>query len=164
MASTRPHLLLLSADAAHPNGLANRSGLVGKYLCGHRNVAAQIRLPVRMFPGVNAQHSLVTKQFMRPGKLEKYIRHDLRVWESAFGQEPRLRVLEEEPSSERVCILLDLDSEIFRGQLFVGASHYLVSAYPVLCQNTIERNGCDLNRLRRRRRNDFGRFDAEWAG
>ncbi len=86
-----PHLLLLSADAAHPNGLANRSGLVGKYLCGHRNVAAQIRLPFRMFPGVNAQHSLVTKQFMRPGRLERYIRHDLRVWESTFGQEPRLR-------------------------------------------------------------------------
>lgn len=86
-----PHLLLLSSDAAHPNGLANRSGLVGKYLCGHRNVAAQIRLPMRLFPGVNAQHSLVTKQFMRPGKLDRYIRHDLRVWESAFGQEPRLR-------------------------------------------------------------------------
>jgi glucose dehydrogenase len=86
-----PHLLLLSADAAYPAGLANRSGLVGKYLCGHRNVAAQIRLPFKLFPGVNAQHSLVTKQFMRPGKLDRYIRHDLRVWESAFGQEPRLR-------------------------------------------------------------------------
>jgi choline dehydrogenase-like flavoprotein len=86
-----PHLLLLSAGAAHPDGLANRSGLVGKYLCGHRNVAAQIRLPMKLFPGVNAQHSLVTKQFMRPGKLDRYIRHDLRVWESAFGQEPRLR-------------------------------------------------------------------------
>lgn len=86
-----PHLLLLSADAHHPNGLANRSGLVGKFLCGHRNVAAQIRLPVALFPGVNAQHSLVTKQFMRPGALTRYIRHDLRVWESSFGQEPRFR-------------------------------------------------------------------------
>jgi len=86
-----PHLLLLSVDSAHPDGLANRSGLVGKYLCGHRNIAAQIRLPIKLFPGVNAQHSLVTKQFMRPGRLEKYVRHDLRVWESAFGQEPRLR-------------------------------------------------------------------------
>ncbi len=86
-----PHLLLLSRDGAHPEGLANRSGLVGKYLAGHRNVGAQIRLPMELFPGVNAQHSLVTKQFMRPGKLERYIRHDLRVWESSFGQEPRVR-------------------------------------------------------------------------
>jgi len=86
-----PHLLLLSADSSHPDGLANRSGLVGKYLCGHRNVGAQIRLPLALFPGVNAQHSLVTKQFMRPGALERYIRHDLRVWESSFGQEPRFR-------------------------------------------------------------------------
>ncbi len=86
-----PHLLLLSADAAHPQGLANRSGLVGKYLCGHRNVAAQVRLPVQLFPGMNTQHSLVTKQFMRPGKLDRYLRHDLRVWESSFGQDPRWR-------------------------------------------------------------------------
>jgi quinoprotein glucose dehydrogenase len=85
-----PHLLLLSADAKHPEGLANRSGLVGKYLCGHRNVAAQVRLPLKLYPGVNAQHSLVTKQFMRPGKLDRYIRHDLRVRESSYGQEPPL--------------------------------------------------------------------------
>ena len=86
-----PHLLLLSKSARYPDGLANRSGLVGKYLCGHRNVAAQIRLPLRLFPGLNVQHSLVTKKFMRPGTLDKYLRHDLRVWESAFGSEPRIR-------------------------------------------------------------------------
>jgi quinoprotein glucose dehydrogenase len=86
-----PHLLLLSAGGAYPDGLANRSGHVGKYLCGHRNVAAQVRLPFKLFPGVNSQHSLVTKQFMRPGALSRYMRHDLRVWESAYGQEPRLR-------------------------------------------------------------------------
>lgn len=86
-----PHLLLVSADTANPNGLGNRSGLVGKYLCGHRNVAAQIKLPLELFPGINAQHSLVTKKFMRPGKISKYLRHDLRVWESSFGREPRTR-------------------------------------------------------------------------
>lgn len=85
------HLLLLSRDARHPEGIANRSGLVGKYLCGHRNVAAQIQLPLPLFPGVNAQHSLVTKQFMRPGALARYMRHDLRVWESSYGQEPRFK-------------------------------------------------------------------------
>ena len=86
-----PHLLLLSTSATHPTGIANRSGLVGKYLCGHRNVAAQIRLPLELYPGINAQHSLVTKKFMRPGKLARYVRHDLRVWESSFGRSARLR-------------------------------------------------------------------------
>jgi choline dehydrogenase-like flavoprotein len=86
-----PHLLLLSTSAKYPNGLANRSGLVGKYLCGHRNVAAQIKLPLELFPGINVQHSLVTKKFMRPGALAKYVRHDLRVWESSFGRDARLR-------------------------------------------------------------------------
>jgi len=86
-----PHLLLLSADSRFPNGVANRSGLVGKYMTGHRNVGGYVRLPLKLFPGMNEQHSLVTKQFMRPGPLEKYLRHDLRVWESTSGRTPRLR-------------------------------------------------------------------------
>ena len=86
-----PHLLLLSRDDAHPNGLANRSGLVGKYLAGHRNVNAYLRLPMELFPGINVQHSLVSKQFMRPPKSSRYLRHDLRIWESSVGREPRLR-------------------------------------------------------------------------
>jgi quinoprotein glucose dehydrogenase len=87
-----PHLLLLSRDAAHPNGLANRSGLVGKYVAGHRNVNAYVRLPLELYPGVNVQHSLVSKKFMRPaGKPARYLRHDLRIWESSEGREPRLR-------------------------------------------------------------------------
>jgi quinoprotein glucose dehydrogenase len=87
-----PHLLLLSRDAAHPDGLANRSGLVGKYLCGHRNVNAYVRLPLELYPGINVQHSLVSKKFMRPaGKPSRYLRHDLRIWESSVGREPRLR-------------------------------------------------------------------------
>ena len=92
-----PHLLLLSADSANPDGLANRSGLVGKYLAGHRNIGAQVRLPMRLFPGINSQHSLVSKQFMRSPATERYLRHDLRVWESSFGQEPRWRGVEGEP-------------------------------------------------------------------
>jgi len=87
------HLLLLSAQAGAPDGLANRSGLVGKYLAGHRNVQAFIALPLRLYPGMNEQHSLVTKQFMRvaPGAMgARYVRHDLRVWESASGRGPRL--------------------------------------------------------------------------
>lgn len=86
-----PHLLLLSRDAAHPDGLANRSGLVGRYLAGHRNIGGQITLPMDLYPGVNVQHSLVSKQFMRPGRQSRYLRHDLRIWESSAGREPRLR-------------------------------------------------------------------------
>lgn len=88
-----PHLLLTSRSARFPNGIANRSGLVGKYLAGHRNVQAFVRLPVMLYPGINEQHSLVTKQFMRvPRRADgKYLRHDLRVWESSAGQGARLR-------------------------------------------------------------------------
>lgn len=87
------HLLLLSAQPGAPNGLGNRSGLVGKYLTGHRNVQAFIALPIALYPGINEQHSLVTKQFMRVTPADtggKYVRHDLRVWESATGRGARL--------------------------------------------------------------------------
>ena len=85
------HLLLISRSSRFPAGVANRAGLVGKYLAGHRNVQAYIDLPLTLYPGINAQHSLVTKQFMRKPAGEKYLRHDLRVWESGVGREPRLK-------------------------------------------------------------------------
>jgi len=77
------HLLLVSE-------LANSSGLVGKYLTGHRNVSGYLALPLRLYPGMNGQHSLVSKKFMRVPRGERYLRHDLRVWESPVGREPRL--------------------------------------------------------------------------
>jgi quinoprotein glucose dehydrogenase len=86
-----PHLLLLSTNSKWPNGLANRSGLVGKYMNGHRNVSAFIKLPIKLYPGMNEHHSLMSHQFMRPGRLARYVRHDLRIWESATGSQPRLR-------------------------------------------------------------------------
>lgn len=85
------HLLLSSRSARFADGAGNRAGLVGKYLTGHRNVQAFIDLPRQLYPGINAQHSLVTKQFMRMPLGEKYVRHDLRVWESPVGREPRLK-------------------------------------------------------------------------
>ncbi|HEU4993747.1 MAG TPA: GMC family oxidoreductase [Gemmatimonadaceae bacterium] len=87
------HLLLASRGARHDSGLANSSGLVGKYLTGHRNVQAFVRVPMKLYPGINEQHSLVTKQFMRvkPRDDGKYLRHDLRIWESSSGQGARLR-------------------------------------------------------------------------
>lgn len=86
-----PHLLLLSAEPRFPDGLANTSGLVGRYMAGHRSVHAYVELPLRLYPGMNLQHGLLGKRFMRPGPLERYVRHDLRVWESTYGREPRLR-------------------------------------------------------------------------
>ena len=46
-----------------------------------------VELPLRLYPGMNEQHSLVTKQFMRIKPGSRYMRHDLRVWESSVGQD-----------------------------------------------------------------------------
>jgi quinoprotein glucose dehydrogenase len=86
-----PHLLLLSADSRFPDGLANGSGLVGKYLAGHRGVNAFVELPFELYPGMNGQHSLMSQKFMRQGRQERFVRHDFRIWESAVGRGPRLR-------------------------------------------------------------------------
>ncbi|MFQ5744011.1 MAG: GMC oxidoreductase [Acidobacteriota bacterium] len=86
-----PHLLLLSANDRFPDGLANRSGLVGRYMTGHASVTALVEVPMKLYPGVYEQHSLISKRFQRPGQLDRYVRHDLRVWESTAGRLPRLR-------------------------------------------------------------------------
>jgi glucose dehydrogenase len=85
------HLLLLSATGDFPNGMANSSGLVGKYMTGHRNVSAFIKLPMKLYPGINTQHSLLSTKFMRPSSMPRYIRHDFRIWESTYGVEARMR-------------------------------------------------------------------------
>ncbi len=79
-----PHLLLLS-------GVANSSGLVGKYMTGHAFVGAQIELDAALFPGMNEQHSLISRQFFRCAPGGPFVRHDLRVWESSAGRDPRLK-------------------------------------------------------------------------
>jgi glucose dehydrogenase len=86
-----PHLLLLSASSRFPKGLGNRSGLVGRYMTGHSFISAQIELDAEIYPGMNEQHSLISRQFFRCAKDQPYVRHDLRVWESASGRQPRLR-------------------------------------------------------------------------
>ena len=79
-----PHLLLLS-------GLANRSGLVGRYMTGHAFIGAQIELDAQLFPGMNEQHSLISRKFFRCATDGPFARHDLRVWESSAGRDPRLK-------------------------------------------------------------------------
>jgi glucose dehydrogenase len=85
------HLLLLSRNAQFPHGLANRSGLVGRYMCGHAFTTAQIELDAKIYPGMNETHALISRQFFRCKPEDPYVRHDLRIWESAAGREPRLR-------------------------------------------------------------------------
>ncbi|GMV04491.1 MAG: GMC family oxidoreductase [Gemmatimonadota bacterium] len=92
-----PHLLLLSAQGRFPDGLANSSGLVGRYMAGHRSVSAFVELPMRLLPGMNFGHSLISKFFQRPtvaggpGLPRGFARHDFRVWESTTARGPRLR-------------------------------------------------------------------------
>jgi quinoprotein glucose dehydrogenase len=86
-----PHLLLLSANSRFPDGLANRSGLVGAYMTGHPYASAQIELPFETYPGMFSTNSLLSRKFARPGPLESYVRHDLRIWTSTAGRQPRPR-------------------------------------------------------------------------
>jgi quinoprotein glucose dehydrogenase len=86
-----PHLLLLSASPKFPAGLANSSGLVGRYMNGHAFVSAQIEIDAKIYPGMNEQHSLISRQFFRCPADRPYVRHDLRVWESSSGRDPRLK-------------------------------------------------------------------------
>ena len=79
-----PHLLLLS-DAA------NSSGLVGKYMTGHAFIGGQIELDATLYPGMNEQHSLISRKFFRCASDAPFVRHDLRVWESSAGRDPRLK-------------------------------------------------------------------------
>jgi quinoprotein glucose dehydrogenase len=86
-----PHLLLLSTSSRYPNGLANRSGLVGRYMNGHKFISAMAGIDEETFPGQNMTHSLISREYFRCAPNQPFVRHDTRVWESSFGKEPRLR-------------------------------------------------------------------------
>lgn len=86
-----PHLLLLSANSRFPSGLANRSDHVGRYMTGHLAYQTTIDTNLRIYPGMNEQHSLISRTFFRCATDRPYVRHDLRVWESGGGRAPRLR-------------------------------------------------------------------------
>ncbi len=85
------HLLLLSANSRYPNGLANTSDHVGRYMTGHLAFSTTIDLDLKIYPGMNEQHSLISRQFFRCRTDQPYVRHDLRVWENAAGRGPQLR-------------------------------------------------------------------------
>jgi choline dehydrogenase-like flavoprotein len=77
------HLLLLSASPRYPNGLANSSGLVGRYMNGHAYVTSIVELDAELYPGMNEPHSLVSRRFFRCDPRDFFVRHDFRIWESA---------------------------------------------------------------------------------
>ena len=78
------HLLLLS-------DVANSSGLVGRYMNGHRFISATASIDDQTFPGQNMTHSLISRQYFRCAADKPFVRHDTRVWESSAGRDPRLR-------------------------------------------------------------------------
>jgi quinoprotein glucose dehydrogenase len=86
-----PHLLLLSACSRFPNGLANSSGLVGKYMNGHKIIQGQATVDLQLYPGQNMAYSLISRKFFRCPTDQPFVRHDTRVWESNAGRGPRLR-------------------------------------------------------------------------
>jgi quinoprotein glucose dehydrogenase len=85
------HLLLLSANARFPSGLANGSGLVGRFMNGHRFIQAIANIDDQTFPGQNMTHSLISREYFRCRSDRPFVRHDTRVWESSAGRDPRLR-------------------------------------------------------------------------
>ena len=85
------HLLLLSATSRFPNGLANRSGLVGKYMNGHAFISSMVELNADVFPDMNPQLGLISRQFFRCATDRPYVRHDLRIWEAGSRNAVRLK-------------------------------------------------------------------------
>ncbi|MDE2679276.1 MAG: GMC oxidoreductase [Gemmatimonadota bacterium] len=59
-------------------------------MTGHWYMSGYVDLPMRLYPGVFANNSLLSHRFASPGPLDRYLRHDLRLWESNVGRAPRL--------------------------------------------------------------------------
>ncbi|HVB55261.1 MAG TPA: GMC family oxidoreductase [Candidatus Acidoferrales bacterium] len=92
------HLLLLSAESRFPNGLANRTGQVGKYMNGHAFIMAVVDLNTKIYSDMNPQFGLISRQFFRRPPTEKlYVRHDLRIWSNTPRVPLRLRNGEGKP-------------------------------------------------------------------
>ena len=118
-----PHLLLLSSSSRFPEGLANRSGLVGRFMNGHKFIAAQATIDDETFPGQNMTHSLISREYFRCATANAYVRHDTRVWENSAGKEPRLR------GAQGELLLGDELLNEWRGRALKGSSVRLRTYY-----------------------------------
>ncbi len=85
-----PALLLLSSSSRFPNGLANRTGQVGKYSTGHAFISAFVEIKRDVVPRMNPMFGLISREYFRCATDQPYVRHDLRIW-SAAGPSPRLK-------------------------------------------------------------------------
>jgi len=85
-----PHLLLMSGNSRFPNGLANSSDLVGRYMTGHLFLTAQIEVDRKLYVGMNEPFPLISRQFLRCPTDKPYVRHDIQIFESNAGRRPRL--------------------------------------------------------------------------
>ncbi|HEX4747948.1 MAG TPA: GMC family oxidoreductase [Bryobacteraceae bacterium] len=83
-----PHLLLLSANNRFSNGLANSSGLVGRYMTGHKFMTALIEVDKKLYPGMNEPHPIISRQFFRCPADKPFVRYDIQIFEAA--SRPRL--------------------------------------------------------------------------
>jgi quinoprotein glucose dehydrogenase len=54
-------------------------------------MSAQIELPLQLYPGIFSTNSLLSRMHARPGPLDRYVRHDLRIWNTTVERQPRLR-------------------------------------------------------------------------
>jgi quinoprotein glucose dehydrogenase len=54
-------------------------------MTGHLAHETRVDLDVKIYPGMNEQHSLISRQFFRCAPDKPFVRHDLRVWEAASG-------------------------------------------------------------------------------
>jgi quinoprotein glucose dehydrogenase len=73
-----PHLLLNSANPRFPSGLANRNGLVGRYMSGTNTMSARIQIGEQLFHGMFDTNALVSREYFRCSPNTTYIRHDTR--------------------------------------------------------------------------------------
>jgi quinoprotein glucose dehydrogenase len=80
-----PHLLLLSANSRFPDGLANKSGLVGRYITGHPEQGALFELGEQFF----TRSSIYSSQFLAPPAEGPPTRFGLYLYASSAG--PRVR-------------------------------------------------------------------------
>ncbi|MGA3236446.1 MAG: GMC family oxidoreductase [Bryobacteraceae bacterium] len=86
-----PHLLLSSQTSRFPNGLANSSGLVGRYMTGHYFITAQMEVDKKLYPGMNEPYPLISREYFRCAPGKPFVRHDIQIFESASGRRPRLK-------------------------------------------------------------------------
>jgi quinoprotein glucose dehydrogenase len=84
-----PHLLLLSANPRFPAGVANQSGLVGRYMTGHKFMTALIEIDTKLYPGMNEPHPIISREYFRCRADKSFVRHDIQIFEAAAR--PRLR-------------------------------------------------------------------------